>query len=76
MTDKTELPEKQKEEISNLNLQIGIVRGVQVFIIGLSIYEIASGNRGYDCLLWAGIIAAYMQLYAMPGLPDFLKSDK
>lgn len=73
MTDKKDLTEKQKNIISDLNLQIGAVRGVQAFIIGLAVYEYYTGTRGAGGVIMAGIIAAYMQLYVMPGLPDFLK---
>lgn len=74
MQDKKELTEKQQAVISDLNLQIGAVRGIQVFIVCLAVYEYYTGARGPGGLVMAGIIAAYMQLYAMPGLPDFLKN--
>lgn len=73
MMDKKELTEKQKTIISGLNLQIGAIRGVQVFIICLALYEYYTDARGAGGVMMAGIIAAYLQLYAMPGLPDFLK---
>lgn len=74
MNDKKELTEKQKTVISDLNMHIGAVRGIQVFIICLAIYEYYDGTRGAGGIVLAGIIAAYLQLYAMPGLPDFLKN--
>lgn len=72
MTD-NDLTEKQKTAISDLNLQIGAVRGIQVFIVCLALYEYYTDVRGAGGVIMAGIIAAYMQLYVMPGLPDFLK---
>lgn len=72
MTDK-EITEKQKNTILDLNLQIGAVRGIQVFITCLAVYEYYTGARGAGGIVIAGIIAAYMQLYTMPGLPDFMK---
>lgn len=75
MTDK-EITEKQKNTISDLNLKIGAVRGIQVFITCLAVYEYYTGARGPGGLVLAGIIAAYMQLYAVPGLPDFLKDPE
>lgn len=74
MTDKKDLTEKQKTVISDLNLQIGAIRGIQVFIICLALYEYYTDARGAGGVIMAGIIAAYMQLYTMPGLPDFLKN--
>lgn len=73
---KTELTGKQRAVISDLNLHIGAVRGIQAFIICLAVYEYYTGDRGPGGLVLAGIIAAYMQLYAMPGLPDFMKEDE
>lgn len=74
MNDKKELTEKQRALISELNLNIGAIRGIQVFIVCLAVYEYYTGTRGPGGLVLAGIIAAYMQLYMMPGLPDFLKN--
>lgn len=74
MNDKTELTGKQRAVISDLNLHIGAIRGIQVFIVCLAVYEYYTGARGPGGLVLAGIIAAYMQLYMMPGLPDFLKN--
>lgn len=74
MTDKKDLTEKQKTLIADLNLQIGAVRGVQVFIICLALYEYYTDVRGAGGVIMAGIIAAYLQFYAMPGLPDFMKN--
>lgn len=71
--DKKEFTEKQKTVIADLNLQIGAIRGIQVFIVCLALYEYYTDARGAGGVIMAGIIAAYMQLYAMPGLPDFLK---
>lgn len=73
MMDKKELTEKQKTVISDLNMHIGAVRGIQVFIVCLALYGYYTDARGAGGVMMAGIIAAYLQLYAMPGLPDFLK---
>jgi len=74
MTDKKELTEKQRALISDLNLNIGAVRGIQVFIACLAAYEYYTGARGPGGVVLAGVIAAYLQLYMMPGLPDFMKN--
>lgn len=76
MADKKELTGKQRAVISDLNLHIGAIRGIQVFITCLAVYEYYTGDRGPGGLVLAGIIAAYMQLYAMPGLPVFMKEDE
>lgn len=73
MNDKKDYTDRQRAVISDLNLHIGAIRGIQVFITFLAVYEYYTEARGPGGILIAGIIAAYMQLYTMPGLPGFLK---
>jgi hypothetical protein len=72
-----ELTDKQKRTVGALILQAFAVRGVQVFVAGLSVYLAWAEKRGWPPIIIGGLLVAWIetQLPALPLWLDRMRPD-
>lgn len=72
MNDKPEFTESERREIAALSMQGGVVRGLQIFIIGLGAYLAVFEGRGWPSFVIGCGLALWIQT-KLPILPAWLE---